>query len=210
MSNSIINHSVEQIKVQDEDGQVNAYIHSVTLSNGRTLQFSERNIFDFGRVINPNYAIAEGREKGGLVQPLHDGRKQAALGLAPRTDGPAELWFWDFSDGEYEHMLPNGEWVPGRIKDCSIYNVALTETVHASSEMDRLFGAGDTYTTYTDLDGNTYADRDLTLHMYCAAHFQRTVNAGGWSPVRPLDCDEDAAYRYLLANGKFARTGIRM
>lgn len=51
--------------VEDEGGKTTVAYHSVTLKSGNTLTFTDRNIFDFGRVINPSFAIAEG-VSGGL------------------------------------------------------------------------------------------------------------------------------------------------
>ena len=49
----------------DEGGRTKSYRHIITI-NGKTYTFCERNIFDFGRVINPDYEISNG-VKGGLA-----------------------------------------------------------------------------------------------------------------------------------------------
>lgn len=36
-------------------------------STGERLQFTERNLFDFGKVVNPAYAIKEGMAPGGVL-----------------------------------------------------------------------------------------------------------------------------------------------
>lgn len=56
----------------DEDGKVPYYTHTITI-NGQTFEFAERNIFDFGRVINPCYSVMPGMEPGGLMLK-RDGR----------------------------------------------------------------------------------------------------------------------------------------
>ena len=55
------------------------YRHKVVTNSGETFEFTERNIFDFGRVINPDYTIAEG-VKGGLIH----------------RDDAGDLWWQDF------------------------------------------------------------------------------------------------------------------
>jgi len=52
--------------IEDEGGKTTQYIHTVTMKNGETFQFSDRNVFDFGRVINPLYPISEDIKSGGL------------------------------------------------------------------------------------------------------------------------------------------------
>ena len=52
-------------KVKDEGGITTTAHHTVTLPTGESFKFTDRNIFDFGRVINPEYEIAPGK-KGGL------------------------------------------------------------------------------------------------------------------------------------------------
>lgn len=49
----------------DEGGRTKSYRHIIKI-NGKTYTFCERNIFDFGRVINPDYEIIKG-VKGGLA-----------------------------------------------------------------------------------------------------------------------------------------------
>lgn len=39
-------------KIHDEGGETVEYIHKITLGSGKTYRFTERNVFDFGRVIN--------------------------------------------------------------------------------------------------------------------------------------------------------------
>lgn len=51
----------------DEGGRATVYKIAITL-NGKTWRFIDRNIFDVGRCINPDYAITPGSKPGGLGQ----------------------------------------------------------------------------------------------------------------------------------------------
>jgi len=57
---------------EDEDGKVPMYSHKVTLKSGTVIRLSERNVFDYGVVINPEYSVVEGMKDGGLIN-THDG-----------------------------------------------------------------------------------------------------------------------------------------
>jgi hypothetical protein len=39
-------------KIRDEGGETVEYIHTITFDGGKSYRFTERNVFDFGRVIN--------------------------------------------------------------------------------------------------------------------------------------------------------------
>jgi uncharacterized protein YxjI len=54
-------------QVVDEGGKTIQAKHRVTLENGQTFSFSDRNIFDVGRIINPDYEIVPGKH-GGLFE----------------------------------------------------------------------------------------------------------------------------------------------
>lgn len=58
--------------IRDEGGSTRSYRHTIT-AGGRTLVYTERNVFDFGRVINPEYEISSGIY-GGLCD-LVDGKQ---------------------------------------------------------------------------------------------------------------------------------------
>lgn len=51
--------------IEDEGGWTKQYFHKFRI-NGEIIILSERNVFDFGVCINPEYSIENGREKGGL------------------------------------------------------------------------------------------------------------------------------------------------
>lgn len=52
----------------DEGGKTLSYRHTIFIENEK-YEFCERNIFDFGRVINPEYKISENsEEEGGLIK----------------------------------------------------------------------------------------------------------------------------------------------
>lgn len=59
--------------IEDEGGQTVEYFHVVTLKNGATYSFNDRNLFDVGRVINPAYQIAEGVRPGGICSLQDNG-----------------------------------------------------------------------------------------------------------------------------------------
>lgn len=56
---------ISERDIYDEGGKTKMYRHRF-LIKGETLSFVERNIFDFGVVINPDYEIAPGKE-GGII-----------------------------------------------------------------------------------------------------------------------------------------------
>jgi len=57
----------------DEDGVRKMYLHEVTCLDGEVLSFKERNIFDFGVVVNPAYKITDDATKEGGLESLKDG-----------------------------------------------------------------------------------------------------------------------------------------
>jgi hypothetical protein len=66
-----VRDSVADIKttvqdITDEGGKTKLYHHTVTCHSGTKFNFSERNVFDFGRVINPEYAVLPGGKSGGI------------------------------------------------------------------------------------------------------------------------------------------------
>ena len=67
-------------KWSDDDGEGGRdYSARVRITNPETkeiLEFTCRNIFDFGYVINPNYSVAAGLKRGGLVETGTDGIKR--------------------------------------------------------------------------------------------------------------------------------------
>ena len=63
---------IDSEDIQDEGGWTKCYTHTFVI-DGQMLQFSERNVFDFGRVINPSYSVIERAEKGGITSKRNDG-----------------------------------------------------------------------------------------------------------------------------------------
>lgn len=57
--------SIREYNIHDEGGKTKVYKHCFRIG-GSTLSFTERNVFDFGIVINPDYEIIPG-ETGGIV-----------------------------------------------------------------------------------------------------------------------------------------------
>lgn len=65
MISQVDDWSVSEQNIRDEGGNTKIYRHRF-LIGGETLLFTERNVFDFGVVINPNYEITSG-ESGGIA-----------------------------------------------------------------------------------------------------------------------------------------------
>lgn len=64
--NSIVSICTSEKTITDEGGKTKEYTHTITFHDGEKLTFSERNVFDFGIVINPSYGVIPGVEPGGL------------------------------------------------------------------------------------------------------------------------------------------------
>lgn len=69
----IKNIETEKKDIYDEGGKTVLFTHRVTMKSGAVFTFADRNIFDFGRVINPCYPILPDSEPGGIVSKLDDG-----------------------------------------------------------------------------------------------------------------------------------------
>lgn len=54
----------KEYEIQDEGGWTKKYIHTVLMPSGKKYVFTDRNVFDFGRVINYN----------GMLLSRHDGK----------------------------------------------------------------------------------------------------------------------------------------
>ena len=52
--------------IYDEGGKTKQYTHILTTKEGKVFSFTDRNVFDFGRVINPAYEVVPGK-KGGII-----------------------------------------------------------------------------------------------------------------------------------------------
>lgn len=57
---------IKEYSDKDEGGRTTSYKHIITV-NSETFIFYERNLFDFGRVINPGYKITESTDGGVAV-----------------------------------------------------------------------------------------------------------------------------------------------
>lgn len=73
--NSIVSISTDSKEIEDECRHTMVYTHKLKFPDGEELTFIERSIFDFGTVINPDYAIKPGAKKGGLCMNGDDGKK---------------------------------------------------------------------------------------------------------------------------------------
>ena len=71
-------------KIEDEGGWTKIYYHLVTMADQTVLKFTDRNLFDVGRVINPAYSIKPGMEPGGLLLKSDDG---------------TEMWWFNAEEG---------------------------------------------------------------------------------------------------------------
>lgn len=209
---TVQDHKYTIRKITDEGGKTKCIEHTVTLSSGRTLQFSERNVFDFGRVINPMYAVAEGLEPGGLCN-IRDGM---------------QVWE-DFARDKYR--LPDSrvvesdeaiEWAlstisPGLPDGYSVESVSI----------EPLFGLpGDQVERIVLHFPDAECMGPWFDSQYCVSPEQATeiarrnhayyllrplqIETAGWYVVRPLDADDIAAMSYLWQHGYYASSGIGM
>lgn len=53
----VLSFNTEEKATTDEDGKTVFYVSTVSFKNGEQFTFQDRNIFDFGHVINPKYSI---------------------------------------------------------------------------------------------------------------------------------------------------------
>ena len=58
-------HTEERV-ISDESGKTTVYIHTITAKSGTVYRYQDRNVFDFGRTINPLYSVDEEHD-GGLA-----------------------------------------------------------------------------------------------------------------------------------------------
>jgi hypothetical protein len=58
---------VKERHIRDEGGKTIKYVCTFTTKDGRVFRLLDRNLFDVGRIINPDYSVAEGLDEGGLV-----------------------------------------------------------------------------------------------------------------------------------------------
>lgn len=63
---SIASINTSERAITDEGGRTKMYTHTITFHDGEKLTFTERNVFDFGIVINPSYSVVPGAMPGGL------------------------------------------------------------------------------------------------------------------------------------------------
>ncbi len=68
---SIATISTSEKSIIDEGGKTKEYTHTITFHDREQLIFTERNVFDFGVVINPSYSVEPGKNPGG-VSWIHD------------------------------------------------------------------------------------------------------------------------------------------
>ncbi len=209
----VVRHVFVKRPIRDEGGKTFCVEHTITCDNNRTLQFSERNIFDYGRVINPMYAVAPGLEPGGLCN-VRDGVR-----------------VWEHFQVE-QFCLPDGRIVerdeahkfvldtmPVGLPDG--YTIAAT-TVSACLWVDDpekrvptlelTIPASDQVwpgQSWRDPDRNRLIEYARDQRAFWIVQGMR-VRQSGWVAVRPLDGDEIVALDYLWDRGDFAGQGVRM
>ena len=78
--------------ITDEGGRTQVHTHIFQVGDDK-LVFTERNVFDFGVVINPAYQVAEDVEAGGIALEIDGvlqwhtfGKDNAALDCRPLTE----------------------------------------------------------------------------------------------------------------------------
>lgn len=96
---------VERWERRPVDGNRRAWRHTVRVA-GRDIRLVERNVPDFGRVVNPDYAVAPGREPGGLAMPLDAGQTGPLAHYDAGRAASSKLGWADYSDGAWRIVRP--------------------------------------------------------------------------------------------------------
>jgi len=206
---SILRHAIETFSFEDESGTRTGYRHVLTHASGRCFTFIERNIFDFGPVINPEYAVREGGSPGGLAMN-HEG-KLAWQDFTCPTSRVGEC------EGSHEEGLARAPSSPNR--GYGIEEFQRSKNIFAGMFIGEEEDPADLVTAYrlvrtseplpcdTDwsrISGWSY-DRDYLAkltHVIPARH-------GGWGWVRHMDDDERECY-LAVANRPMDLQGVRM
>lgn len=72
LMNGVISFDIRENTVKDEGGKTVEYKCTVLFETGERFTFQDRNVFDFGRVINPEYKIFDGQKSPGGLLILKD------------------------------------------------------------------------------------------------------------------------------------------
>jgi hypothetical protein len=199
--------------MEDEGGSTYYIRHTCSFEDGEVLVFSERNIFDFGRVINPEYAVAPGLDPGGI----------------PVRDTEADTWYWkDYMEPVYRVGDREGksELID---EDFSSWELPAPYTLrrvefapNPNDPVNAMLGIElgiNVHHEVCDAHGNllvgdsiraTGWSAEQALHR--AHHILRVtrIHDGGWRRVRALTEHEMEAFTYIREHGYFTGHAIRM
>lgn len=179
----ITNHTKEAFSFEDENGKQVGTTHTVTHSSGRTFRFDERDIFDFGRVINPAYEVCPGHGPGGLIDV-----KNGVYGWMSFFSSVYRLIDGSFQ-GSWEECFAraSSEPAPGR-------------TIRETPRRSNLFTLGPTFQVL-DSNGNPVNGTESQSSAATAAKWSNmeTVSLGGWRRVADMDPDEKECYLAVCA-----------
>ncbi len=208
-----MNHTWKKETIKDEGGKTFLVRHTCVFDDGETLQFTERNVFDFGIVINPDYVVEPGHGKGGLVE----------------YDKSTDAWyFMDFSPAIYQvgdetgdsdfvdkkfHVfkLPDGYRLTKTIEERESYFAFLTEKTGEkyTETVYRVIDSNGDMVTHCSMPawGNTEEQAMSTAFWGLCV---KVVDRGGWSRVREMTAHEVEAYKYISNHGYYSEASIRM
>lgn len=102
---NVATHEIKERIIKDEGGKTSEYVHAIKFANGESYVFRERNIFDFGRVINP--------KEDGLIT-FNDGECH----VEDFIDGKG--WVWQRTIAGQELQAFNLVWEFGRFAKSAI------------------------------------------------------------------------------------------
>jgi len=209
----VIHHDQKVKDIKDEGGKTKLIQHTLTLSDGSKLLFEERNVFDFGRVINPAYSIAEGKDPGGL----------------PASDDKGTFYWNDFQPSRWA-LLADGQWKEATDKERKEASDKWKlppgyKIVEDTKSWAGIFGDDEetAVTKYKIVDdkgnelkseGGWLQASGGTKEEALSSAFQilavKLLDRGGWGRVRDMTAQEVAAYKYVNDHGYYADSGIRM
>ena len=213
-------YTVENI--EDEGGKTKCIHHRLVFDEGEVLKFSERNIFDFGRVINPEYALAEGADDGGLVNFDKETGKRYWMDFRYskyEIDGKS-ISDDDLQTGIERWQLPGAYEMRHTVRE-SPWGELFREMmpgVDLEVEGNR---TEDWWEVIEKATGKVLGEDDFVmacrgtseLMARAAACWKlaiKTVQKGGWFRLRDLTPREEQAYSYLWKHGYYSDTPIRM
>jgi hypothetical protein len=201
--------------ITDEGGETKIAHHTVTLPNGSQFRFADRNVFDFGRVINPDYEIAPGirggLRNGDVWETFISGEKHLPE-IKYQENGLPEGWtvienpqftgyksliafFFGEKSGGEEMPDPDPD-------DCGGISNPKSHRYNVLDAQGQ-FAAGHA----TPAAAIKHA---LKKVGYTADTAYIVDQEMGWTAVRPLTLDEKVAFDYVVEFGYYSRSSIRM